>query len=124
MSSSSTDQAISGTQTGGSPVQAAGQACPFFAGAAATYENDLGRACHSRPSSESVQPIKAGVVGFEDPPGLEGDGIPSGGQESANGVATYSPSLPSYLVTCTLPANLHALCTTVLNEAITSYGNE
>jgi hypothetical protein len=124
LSSTSTDQAISGTQTAGSPVQAADQACPFFAVAATTYENDLGRVCLSRPSSESVQQINAGVVGFEDPPGLQGDGIPSGGQEAANGVATYSPSLPSYLATCTLPNNRHALCTTVLNEVIALYGKE
>ncbi len=124
LSSTSTDEAISGTQTAGSPVQAAGQACPLFAVAATTYENDLGRACHSRPSSESVQQISAGVVGFEDPPGLQGDGIPSGGQEPADGMATYSPSLPSYLATCTLPSNEHALCTAVLNDVIALYGKE
>ena len=122
-SSTSTDQAISVTQTGGSPVQAASQACPFFAVAATTYENDLGRVCHSRPSSESVQSIDPGVVGFEDLPGLQSDGIPSGGQNAANGVATYSPSVPSYLATCTLPDDSHALCTTVLNEFITLYGH-
>jgi hypothetical protein len=122
LSSSSSDEAISGTQTGGSPVQAAGQACPFFAAAATTYENDLGRACPSRPSSESVQQISAGVTGFEDRPDLKGAGIPSGGQDPANGVATYSPALPAYLATCTLPGNEHALCTTVLDEVIALYG--
>jgi hypothetical protein len=122
--SASTDEAISGTQTSASPVQAAGQACPLFADAATAYENDLGRACHSRPSSESVQPIGVGVVGFEDPPGVQGDGIPSGGQAPANGVVTYHPTLASYLATCTLPADEHLVCTTVLNEVIALYGTE
>ncbi len=124
LSSGSSDEAISGTQTGGSPVQAASQACSLFAVAATTYEGDLGRACRARPSSESVQQINAGVVGFEDPPDLKGDGIPSGGQDPANGVVTYYQSLPSYLVSCTLPSDEHALCTTVLNQVIALYGKE
>jgi hypothetical protein len=118
-------EAIAGLETGGSPVQAAGQACPLFGSAATAYGVDLGRSCPvSRPVSESVQQISAGVVGFEDPPGVVGDGIPSGGHDPANGVMTYSSSRSpgSYLGTCTLPAGQHALCTESLNDFVALYG--
>ncbi|HXQ44618.1 MAG TPA: hypothetical protein VN816_08265 [Acidimicrobiales bacterium] len=123
--SNSSAEAIAGLQTGGSPVEAAGQACPLFTSAATAYQVDLGQACPvSRPVSESVQRISAGVVGFEDPVGVAGDGIPSGGRDPADGVMTYSPSRSpgSYLATCTLPSSQHALCTVSLNDFIVLYG--
>ncbi len=125
--STSSEEAISSTETGGSPVQAAAQACPFFPVAATAYQNDLGRPCPARPSAEAVQQISADVVGFEDPAGTDGAGIPSGGQNPANGVVTYvqnASSDPSYLATCTLPDDEHGLCTAVLNEEVARYGTQ
>ncbi len=46
-------------------------------------------------------------VGFQDPPGVAGAGLPSGGQNPANGVVLYQPNpseATAYLATCTLPA--------------------
>jgi hypothetical protein len=121
---SASDQAISATETGGSPVQAAAAGCAFFPAAAAANESDLDQGCSPRPKSEMVDPISSTVVGFEDAPGIKGSGEPSGGPDPANGVMTYSPTVGPgfYLDTCTLPQDEHATCTAVLNYFITLYG--
>jgi hypothetical protein len=121
---SPSDQAIIASETGGSPVQAAGDACAFFPAAATATETDLGRGCSARPSSEIVDPINASTVDFEDPSGTKGSGDPSGGPYPANGVMTYSPTTEPgfYLDTCTLPAGAHATCTAALNYFVTLYG--
>ena len=118
------DEAISATETGGSPVQAAAAGCAFFPAAATAYASDLGRGCSPRPPSEMVDPVSATVVDFEDPAGTKGTGEPSGGPDPANGVMTYSPTEGPgfYLDTCTLPQDAHATCTAVLNYFITLYG--
>jgi hypothetical protein len=120
----SSDQAISATETGGSPVQAAGDACAYFPAAAAAAESDLGQGCSPRPTSETVDPINSNVVAFEDPAGVKGSGDPSGGQYPANGVMTYSPTNEPgfYLDTCTLPQSDHVTCTAVLNDFVLQYG--
>jgi hypothetical protein len=72
-----------------------------------------------------VIPIAAGIVTFEDPPGVKGDGRPSGGQYPADGVMTYHPSAQedgSWQETCTLPASEKNICTAVLNTFISWYG--
>jgi hypothetical protein len=120
----SSDQAISATETGGSPVQAAAEACGFFPAAGAATESDLGQGCSPRPLSETVDPINSDVLAFEDPAGLKGSGAPSGGRYPANGVMTYSATNEPgfYLETCTLPQTNHATCTAALNYFITQYG--
>ena len=51
---SSSDEAIVGYETGGSPVEGAGLACPLFKSAAAVVEQDLGRGCAvTRPPEET-----------------------------------------------------------------------
>lgn len=121
---SSSDQAITASETGGSPVQAAAEACAFFPAAATATETDLGRGCSPRLLSEIVDPISASVVDFEDPAGTKGSADPSGGPYPANGVMTYSPTTEPgfYLSTCTLPQGAHATCTAALNYFITLYG--
>lgn len=90
--------------------------------------------CNPAPSNEAMTWIQGSptaqdtndVVDFEDPPGVSGDGSPSGGPYPANGVAVLdnSPTPSSaYKETCTLPSSQHALCTAVLNSFIASYGN-
>jgi hypothetical protein len=120
----SPDRAITASETGGSPVQAAAEACSFFPAAATANMTYLGKACTPRPSSEIVDPISTSVVDFEDPTGIEGSGDPSGGQDPANGVVTYSPTKGPgfYMGTCTLPHKEHATCTAVLNYFDTLYG--
>jgi len=94
-------QAIGGFETGGSPVQAAFSACPYFPAAAIAARSDLPeQACSTRSNSQIVEQISASVVAFEDPPGVDG-----AGENPANGVMTYSPVKgPGFFIdTCTLP---------------------
>jgi hypothetical protein len=62
------------------------------------------------------------VVGFEDPPGIRGNGDPSGGRNPANGVLLFATSPGSdtsaSLETCALPESDHRLCTTILNDFV------
>jgi hypothetical protein len=124
LTSDSSDQAITAYETGGSPVQAAAAACSFFPAAATATESDLEKGCSPRPPSEIVDPLSTTVVDFEDPAGVKGTGDPSGGQDPANGVMTYSPTKAPgyYLGTCTLAQNEHEVCTAALNYFVTVYG--
>jgi hypothetical protein len=80
----------------------------------------------TRPGEESTEQISAGVIGFLDPPGVAGDGNPSGGPYPANGVMTYysGDENGSWVETCTLPYSEQPLCTAVLNNFVGAYGNE
>lgn len=119
-----TEEAIQGAVTACLSCRES-QACPLFGAAAADYQRDQGSPCpSSRPSSESVDQLSPGVVAFQDPPGVKGDGSPSGGDYSANGVMTYYADSPSWLETCTLPYSQHALCTAVLNTFVSWYGSK
>jgi hypothetical protein len=125
LAASSSDEAISATQTSASPVLAATQACAFFAPAATAYEADLGRRCPAGPAGQTTRSLSPSVVSFADPPGIHGAGIPSGGQYPADGVVTDQtkhPALPgSYLATCTLPTSQSALCVAVLDNVSAWY---
>lgn len=100
------------------------QACRLFLSAATAWRTAFGQACPARPAAESVARIGAGIVIFEDPPGVEGDGLPSGGLYPANGVMTYHPRAPdgSWQETCTLPGRDKGECTAVLNAFLSWYG--
>jgi hypothetical protein len=117
-------ETIEGSETGACVGCAVGQACRLFADAA---QLDTGYGtCLTRPPSETVAQIDHGVAAFEDPAGVAGDAVPSGGQYPANGVMTFYPNSPSgsWLDTCTLPPADHALCTTSLNVFVAWYGSE
>jgi hypothetical protein len=104
-----------------------GQACPLFSVAASDYQQDYNGPCPaSRPATEAVEQISPGVLGFLDPPGVAGDGVPSGGPYPANGVMTYysGDESGSWLDTCTLPTSEHQLCTVVLNQFVLDYGTQ
>jgi hypothetical protein len=79
----SSDEAITIVETGGSPVQAAALACPYFPAAAAVTRNDPGHGCSPPPRAERVEHISASVVAIQDPPGTKGGGVPSGGSYRA-----------------------------------------
>lgn len=124
LAGSSPIQAIVGYETGGSSVIGATLACPLFGAAATVYMQSFSRSCPTHPSEETVAPISAVADGFEDPAGVTGDGIPSGGQNVANGVVLYQPKPnepTAYIATCTLDDSQHDLCTAVLNHFISSY---
>ncbi len=122
---SSPTQAIVGYETGGSPVQGAVLACSLFGAAATVYQQSFSRSCSGRPEQEGMTTISAVAHAFEDPAGVSGDGIPSGGANAANGVVLYQPRSnepTAYIATCTLPDAQHDLCTAVLNQFAASYG--
>ncbi len=120
-------EAIVGTQNGGCQGCAASQACPFFSSAEQADPFDCMNA--SPRSKEEVTRLASNIVAFEDPPGFAGDANPSGGAYPANAVMTYTHDpggssgdfWSSWLETCTLPTNQHALCTTVLNDFASRY---
>jgi hypothetical protein len=61
------------------------------------------------------------VVYFADPPGVVGDGAPSGGPLTARGVLLFVNDLGSQgyaasIETCTLSTSMSALCTPILND--------
>jgi serine/threonine protein kinase len=118
--------AIDGSQTSACVGCTLGQACTLFPSAAKAYRSQFGQACPTRPpAAETVVPIAAGIVAFQDPPGVKGDGQPSGGQYQASGVMTYPPSAQddgSWLETCTMPPSEKNICTAVLNTFVSWYG--
>jgi len=126
LSPNSLTEAIVASQTGGCEGCEVGQACPLFATAASSFQSQFGRACpKSRPAIETVDQITSGVVTFQDPPGVSGDGSPSGGQYAADGVMTYysNNQFGSWIDTCTLPKADRTLCTAALNTFIAWYGD-
>jgi hypothetical protein len=96
------------------------EACPFFPAFART----LGFPCTSGiPAGERVDHLTAEEAAFEDPPGVAGDGFPSGGPDPANGlVGIHGKYGVVYNATCTLPQRMHAACTTSLNDVLARYG--
>jgi len=119
-------EAIVGSETSACQGCAVGQACRLFPAAATAFRNLIGSSCPTRPKAEEVEEISAGVGGFEDPPGVAGDGSPSGGRYRADGVMTYYPQSAegSWVETCTLPASEHELCTASLDNFVSSYGQK
>jgi hypothetical protein len=123
----STIAAIIGREVPACYTCALTQACPLFTLAAAELSSSLGQQCPARPAAESVTPDSSGVVSFQDPPGISGDGTPSGGKYQADGVMTFhqgGAGATSWLVTCTLPSSDSAACTAALNDFITQYGKQ
>lgn len=114
------DEAITIAETGGSPVQAAALACPYFPTAAAATQSDLDRGCAAPPTAEKVEHIGSSQVAFQDPPGIKGGGVPSGGPYLAYSDMSYSPSLPgTYRATCTAGQRV---CAFTLNYFASLYG--
>jgi hypothetical protein len=115
---------INGSETSACVGCTLSQACPLFPDAAQALRSGLGEPCPARPAAEAVTSIAAGIVSFEDPPGVKGDGQPSGGQYPANGVMTYHPSSTdgSWQETCSLPASEKNVCTAALNTFVSWYG--
>ena len=68
--------------------------------------------------------LNADATDFEDPPGVAGDGWPSGGPDPANGIVGVNVDQGSavYRATCTLPASEHRIRTISLNDVLAGYG--
>jgi hypothetical protein len=99
----------------------AAEVCPLLPRFAAGF----GFPCRSSiPPGEQIDVLRPSIVLFEDPPGVAGDGWPSGGPDPANGLVGVATNQEQtvYRATCTLPAGEHSLCTVALNDAIGRYG--
>jgi len=120
-------EAVLGLETSACVGCTDGQACPLFSQAASAYHHDFMLRCPlTRPPRESVHRVTATVFGFTDPPGVRGDGLPSGGRYTAYGVMTYSPrsSQGSWLATCTLPPTDRAVCLAGVSLFARWYGRD
>jgi hypothetical protein len=127
LASSSTSEQISGSQTSACVSCGLGQACPLFAVAAQQYQTDYQQGCpSSAPASESITQLTANVVEFTDPPGVHGDGNPSGGAYAARGAMTFSSGqiVTSWMETCVLPANQQSLCSASVHDFVSVYGSK
>jgi hypothetical protein len=101
----------------------AADACPFFS----QFSNGLGFGCSTGiPAGERVYGLRSNVALFEDPPGIPGDGWPSGGPDPANGLVGLNTSVSQdpavFRSTCTLPAVQRWVCTVSLNDVLARYG--
>jgi hypothetical protein len=99
---------------------AASEACTFFP------KIDYTGICRRIPSRERVTRLGPHSVGLEDPPGVKGDGWPSGGPFPANSVLTARPisgkiANATNVETCTLPQSQHSLCVGILNDFLKRY---
>jgi len=80
--------------------------------------------CRDIPKGEAFVNPRTNRADFEDPAGVHGAGVPSGGDYPANGVALYSnfdgdPSVDT--ATCTLPESEHSICTTILRDWVAGH---
>lgn len=119
-------EAISASQTSACVGCRESLACPLFVSAANDYLRTYLQACPTtRPASESVTQIDSHVVEFTDPPGVNGDGSPSGGVYPARGVMTYFDDLKSngsWTETCVLPVADRSTCRAIVGNFVASYG--
>ena len=121
-------EAIEGHETSACLSCRLEQACPLFSAAAVELASQYqGMSCqYTKPAEEQSTQLSSTVVAFEDPPGVAGDGDPSGGPYPANGVMIYGPGSVmdgSWIETCSLPASDHSLCNVSLNEFVSLYQN-
>ena len=83
------------------------------------------RGCTAHTPQEVVHHVSPTVVEFEDPPGVTGDGFPSGGTYRARGVMFYDAPPGKFAsggtATCTLPEADAALCVAILNDFVQRY---
>ena len=100
----------------------AADACPFLPKFAASLSFPCSTA--AIPRGEQVYDLNTDTTLFEDPPGVAGDGWPSGGRDPANGIVGVNVDEGSsvYRSTCTLPALDHWMCTVSLNDVLARYG--
>jgi hypothetical protein len=110
---SSTTQEIAGYQNGGCNGCAIVQACPLFSNARALAS---GLPCPAKARMEKVASISGDAYEFVDPPGVHGDGDPSGGAFPSYGVLTFAASgeNSSWLATCVTPPKDLGICATAL----------
>jgi hypothetical protein len=119
-------EAVAGHETSACVRCELDQACPLFTSAAQQLQSQYQQSCSPAPAGQQATQLDTTVIAFEDPPGVAGVGKPSGGANTANGVMTYVPYSHngSWIETCTLPPDDHALCTASLDYFVTRDGSQ
>lgn len=84
------------------------------------YRNEGALQCRPKPVREQVGRFGQNAVVFTDPPGVSGQGNPSGGSYPAYGVLAYSTYTGSTEVTCTLPRPEAEICPAIVSAALGS----
>ena len=99
-------------------------ACPMFPSLAERIYPGYSQAvpCGTPPPGEQIFPQGPDLGRFSDPPGVAGDGDPSGGPYTAESAVGYARSKGAFRITCTLPASERRICRISLNDAIARYG--
>jgi hypothetical protein len=94
-------------------------ACPLFADAARAYERAYGVKCHA-PAGERERRLSPWRVLSYDPPGVRGEGGPSGGADAAYGAMLWhvprTHALTAWQETCALPDSMRALCVAAVEQ--------
>ena len=82
-----------------------------------------GRSCpRTVPPREVITHADATLTRFEDPPGVQGAGRPSGGANSAMGLVMIQSDIETdWTSTCTLPDPERDLCNMILSDVIDRY---
>jgi hypothetical protein len=89
--------------------------------------HDTGFKCHTpSPKQEKVATLLPTVRAFNDPPGVHGSGVPSGGRLRAVGVVVYVPDQTTFAarMTCALESSAAASCSTVIADFLGRVGTQ
>ncbi len=99
-------------------------ACPMFPSLADHIYPGYSQSvpCGTAPPREQIFPQGPDLGRFNDPPGVAGDGDPSGGPYTADSAVGYARSEGVFRITCTLPTSERWICRVSLNDAIVRYG--
>ena len=99
-------------------------ACPMFPSLAERIYPGYSQTvpCGTPPPGEQIFPQGPDLGRFSDPPGVAGDGDPSGGPYTAESAVGYARRKGAFRITCTLPAGERRICRVSLNDAVARYG--
>jgi hypothetical protein len=87
-----------------------------------TYRSQGGFDCRPKPLREKVSEFGSGKVLFTDPPGVAGQGQPSGGPFTSYGALSYSSFAGARQATCALPESLAPACPGIVAAAMAGTG--
>jgi hypothetical protein len=98
-------------------------ACPMFPALANRIYPGFDQTvpCGTPPAGEQIFAQGPDLGRFSDPPGVAGDGDPSGGPYTAEGAVGYARRKGAFRTTCTLPSAQRWICRVSLNDATARY---
>jgi hypothetical protein len=101
-------------------------ACPLFPQAATLLKTDLSTDCElppavETPAAETTTAISSTIVRFNDPAGIKGTGVGSGGSLAVTG-AVFWDGNTAQKVSCALPDDQAAVCNAVISTFVDALG--